>query len=180
MSSRFGGAKLPPGAQRDWFTDLYEDTSNDLLAFLMRRCSTSEDAADHLAETYRIAWEKRDRVPDGQDARPWLFGVARNVMRVDARRRERHAATSHELADALRTADQTNAVSHTTAAAFLGELSELDQEIITMLAWDELAPREVAIILGLSANVVRVRAHRARQQLRTRIAASQTPSLPRM
>lgn len=179
MNSRLGRPKRSPSGQREWFTKLYQDTSDDLLAFLIRRCSTPEDAADHLAETYRIAWEKRDRVPDAQDARPWLFGVARNVMRVDARRRERYAATSNELAAALRTVDRTNAVSHTTAAAFLSELSEVDREIITMLAWDELAPREVAIVLGLSANVVRVRAHRARQQLRTRIAASQTPSMPR-
>jgi DNA-directed RNA polymerase specialized sigma24 family protein len=35
-----------------------------------------------------------------------------------------------------------------------------------MLSWDQLAPREVAAILELSANVVRIRAHRARIKLR--------------
>ena len=37
------------------FIRLYEDTSRDLLAFLLRRCAAAEDAADCLAESYRIA-----------------------------------------------------------------------------------------------------------------------------
>ncbi len=35
-----------------------------------------------------------------------------------------------------------------------------------MISWDGLKPKEVAQILGLSPNVVRVRAHRARTRLR--------------
>jgi RNA polymerase sigma-70 factor (ECF subfamily) len=45
-----------------------------------------------------------------------------------------------------------------------------------MLSWDGLTPREVAPLLGLSANVVRVRAHRARQRLR-RLLAPQADAL---
>jgi RNA polymerase sigma factor (sigma-70 family) len=51
----------------------------------------------------------------------------------------------------------------------LAELSELDREIVMMLCFDGLAPREIASILGLSANVVRVRLHRAREKLRGRL-----------
>ncbi len=39
-----------------------------------------------------------------------------------------------------------------------------------MLIWDQLAPREIATILGLTANVVRVRAHRAKTKLKAAIA----------
>jgi len=120
-----------------------------------------------LAETYRVAWEKRKRIPAGRDARPWLFGVARNATREQRRIRERRAATTHELALAAERS-YTAASPHDTAlTAALSELSPTDQEIVTMLAADGLAPREVASILGLSPNVVRVRAHRARQKLKT-------------
>lgn len=178
MSSILGRPKRSPQQQREWFTRLYEHTSSDLLAFLMRRCSTPEDAVDSLAETYRIAWEKRDKIPDGAQTEPWLFGVARNVMRRDHTRYEHQATASRELATALRAAQQTQPASHTPVAAALAELSPLDQEIVTMLAWDGLAPREVAAVLGLSPNVVRVRAHRARQQLRSNVAAPRSASLP--
>jgi RNA polymerase sigma-70 factor (ECF subfamily) len=49
----------------------------------------------------------------------------------------------------------------------VAELSALDREIITMIAWDQLKPGEIGTILGLSANVVRVRAHRVRARLRS-------------
>lgn len=152
------------------FGALYEDTSQDLLAFLLRRCATAEDAADCLAETYRIAWEKRARVPTGEEARPWLFGVARNVARRAQNGEERRTTTSRELALA---AERSHAITYpedSAVAAALSELSSLDREIVTMLTWDELPPREVASILGLSPNAVRIRAHRARKRLRTLLA----------
>lgn len=148
------------------FSLLYEATSPDLLAFLLRRCRTADAAADCLAETYRIAWEKRSRIPAGDQARPWLFGVARNVMRREVADNERSAATVRALALA---ADRAYAVADPQDSAVMSALSSLspvDQEIVTMLSWDGLAPREVASILGLSSNVVRVRAHRARERLR--------------
>ena len=155
------------------FHRLYEETSQDLLAFLLRRCSTAEDAADCLSETWRVVWEKRRRIPAGDDARPWLFGVARNVLRRERASAERAAETAHELALA---AQRSGAITSTNTAALtaLASLSALDHEIITMLAWDDLAPREVAVILGLSPNVVRVRAHRAREQLRNTLTATVT------
>lgn len=100
-------------------------------------------------------------------------------MRRDNTRYERQATASRDLATALRVAQQTQPVSHTPVAAALAELSPLDQEIVTMLAWDGLVPREVVAVLGLSPNVVRVRAHRARQRLRSNVAARQSRPLPK-
>jgi RNA polymerase sigma factor (sigma-70 family) len=148
------------------FNRLYQDTSRDLLAFLLRRCLSAEDAADCLAETFRIAWEKRDRIPTGDATRPWLFGIARNVSRRERADEKRAAETVHDLTTA---AEQSGARAEHEDGEItdaLSQLSPLDQEIITMLAWDGLTPREAAAILGLSPNVVRVRAHRARQRLR--------------
>jgi RNA polymerase sigma factor (sigma-70 family) len=60
----------------------------------------------------------------------------------------------------------------------MNELSELDREIITLIAWDNLTPGEVATVLGMSANVVRVRTHRARAKLRAALAPKgSTPSV---
>jgi RNA polymerase sigma factor (sigma-70 family) len=152
------------------FSCLYADTSADLLAFLLRRCPTAEDATDCLAETYRIAWEKRARIPVGGEARPWLFGVARNVARQERRGGARRAATSRELALAAESAYTATTSEDSVLASALSELSLLDQEIVTMLSADGLAPREVAAVLGLSPNAIRIRAHRARVKLRTLMA----------
>jgi RNA polymerase sigma-70 factor, ECF subfamily len=171
MSGFRGWAGRPQSDDHEEFGRLYDDTSADLLAFLLRRCRTAEDAADCLSETYRIAWEKRSRIPAGDDARPWLFGVARNVLRRERTSDERTAAVSRDLAIAARLATATSGGPDSPVVAALAALSPLDREIVTMLSWDGLAPREVAVVLGLSPNVVRVRAHRARQRLRVRLAA---------
>jgi RNA polymerase sigma-70 factor (ECF subfamily) len=166
------------GDDDERFGVLYEQTSQDLLAFLLRRCPTAEDAADCLAETYRIAWEERSRVPPGDETRPWLFGVARNVARSERRSDERALAAVRELTLAAERSRATTTSEDSAVMAALSELSPLDQEIVTMISWDALTPREVASVLGLSPNAVRIRAHRARNRLRELLAASDSTDLP--
>jgi RNA polymerase sigma factor (sigma-70 family) len=165
-----------PGDDDERFNRLYQETGRDLLAFLLRRCQSAEDAADCVAETFRIAWEKRDRIPAGDDARPWLFGVARNVGRRERTSEERAAQVSQELTIAAERSGARADHEDGEVMDALAKLSRLDREIIIMLSWDGLAPREVASILGLSPNVVRVRAHRARQQLRALLASADVSS----
>lgn len=178
------GAAADADADAASFAALYTETNADVLAFLLRRCSTPEDAADCLAETYLVAWRKRNRIPAGAEPRLWLFGVARNAMRRGHERHRRLAVAAQSLAEELQSAasarpalapDQSESI---TAA--LAELSAVDQEIITMISWDGLTPREIGQVLGISANVVRVRAHRARAKLRSLIsndASAQSPDL---
>lgn len=156
------------------FSALYRSTQPDILAYLLRRCPTPEDAADCLAETYAVAWQKRRQMPSGADTRPWLFGVARNVMRRGHEHRGRAAgaaaALAHELHRSGVVASPPGLGEPDPVIAALAQLPQLDQEIITLMSWDGLAPREVATVLGISANVVRVRAHRARARLRSALS----------
>jgi DNA-directed RNA polymerase specialized sigma24 family protein len=62
------------------FERLFRDTRIDLLAYVLRRSRTAEDAADVLADTYLVAWRRLDAIPGGDQARPWLVGVARNLL----------------------------------------------------------------------------------------------------
>jgi RNA polymerase sigma factor (sigma-70 family) len=172
MSGLFKRPGRPSSEDDERFTRLYEETSRDLLAFLLRRCATAEDAADCLAETYRIAWETRARIPAGHKARPWLFGVARNIARQTHKGETRRAATTSALATAAERWYTPSGPEDNALAAALSELSPFDQEIITMIAADGLPPRDVAAILGLSPNAVRIRAHRAREKLRALLGAA--------
>lgn len=152
------------------FDQLYRATVDDVLAYLARRTRTPEDAADALAETYAAAWRKLDSLPDGDRARLWLFGAARNELRKTASRlrAEQDLASTlardlrHALEEAPSAGDRDEAM-----RAALATLSKLDYEIVTMAAWDGLAPREIAAVLALSPNVVRIRLHRARSDLRS-------------
>jgi RNA polymerase sigma-70 factor, ECF subfamily len=181
MTGLFKRPGCPSAEDDERLTRLYQETRGDLLAFLLRRCATAEDAADCLAETYRVAWEKRKRIPAGPEARPWLFGVARNAAREKHRSRERQTATTHALALAAENSYIGTTPGAIALAAALSELSALDREIVMMLSADGLGSREVGSVLGLSPTAVRSRAHRARQKLRARLISAEAddaPSLP--
>ena len=153
----------------DDFRTLYDQTARGLLAYLLRRAQNSEDAADCLAETFLIAWNKRDQIPsDESQASRWLFGVARNVLRRDRAVDDKVTAATAALARELQDRNSSAPADDPVTLA-LKQLSPIDREIIEMLAWDQLAPREVATILDLSPNVVRIRAHRARLKLRQQL-----------
>ena len=176
---------MSPGLDRAGFGALYQQTRTDVQAYLLRRCATAEDAADCLAETYMVAWERRDRIPEGDQARLWLFGVARNMLRRAHHRREGLQSATRALAQALQAADAarrgTGDRETDQLRDAMNELSELDREIITLIAWDNLTPGEVATVLDMSANVVRVRTHRARAKLRAALApkgSTQSANLP--
>jgi RNA polymerase sigma factor (sigma-70 family) len=143
----------------------------------VRHTQNSEEAADCLAETFLVAWRKRDEIPaDEAQARPWLFGIARNVLRRERELDHKRSRAVDALAAELRDARKPVATDDAGTAALM-LLSPVDREIIEMLAWDQLSPREVAAILELSPNVVRIRAHRARLKLREhlQLAAANLP-----
>lgn len=160
----------------DDFSALYDETARDLFAYLLRRTTTAEDAADCLAETFMIAWEKRRELAKRREqTRPWLFGVARNLVRRGNETQGRTHAAAAELQRELCRAQPPEHEDDRVREA-LGQLSTVDREIIEMLVWDQLAPREVAGILGLSSNAVRIRAHRARLKLRAELGDQRAAS----
>ncbi|GGP14496.1 sigma-70 family RNA polymerase sigma factor [Nonomuraea glycinis] len=80
---------------------MYRRTYKQILGYALRRCSSPEDAADVVAETYVIAWRRITELPDGEADKLWLYGVARRVL-ANHRRSERRRLTRHtELTDEI-------------------------------------------------------------------------------
>ena len=72
------------------FGRLYSQMHPDILGYLARRIGEQE-AIDAAADVFVVAWRRISDVPEGDAARPWLFGVARNVLR-NRRRATRRVA----------------------------------------------------------------------------------------
>lgn len=155
------------------FEQLVRTTGRDLLAYALRRTRNADDAADVVAETFLIAWRKLDRLPAGDAGRLWVFGVARNVLRRGvSRERFEHATVerlAHELGESVPTTSAEDEGSPVLRRA-LARLPEAQREVILLTAWEELSPREIAVVTGVPVNVVRVRLHRARARLKGALA----------
>ena len=63
--------------RRRRFEDIYTANCTPILGYALRRTGSGDDAADIVAETFLTAWRRLDDVPPGDEARLWLYGVAR-------------------------------------------------------------------------------------------------------
>lgn len=166
---RSGGGEVThrSSGHTERFTDLFTRNRLDILKFLIRRSASPEEAADALAETFLVAWRRIDVVPDGLDGRLWLYGVARNILFKQFATRRRATVLNERLASELSSvvATPTNVQLRDQIRSALLQLSISDREIVQLSAWEELAPNEIATVLGISNNAARVRLHRAKQRL---------------
>ncbi|MBS1879578.1 MAG: sigma-70 family RNA polymerase sigma factor [Actinobacteria bacterium] len=159
------------------FARLYDETNAEILAYALRRAASPEDAADVVADTFLVAWRRLGEVPDGAGARLWLFGVARRALANQRRGTMRRERLAGEMREALRRRlaglgdDPTGDRAQTMGA--LARLEEKDREVLLLAGWEELEPREIASVLGISAISARSRLHRARRRLRVALAAQE-------
>lgn len=152
------------------FEGLYRANVRGLLEYALRRVGRAEDAADVVAETMLVAWRRLDQVPEGAEARLWLYGVARNVLlnrRRGGHRRDRLGERLRREIGHLVEADHAVGVdAGVDVQRALATLSDDDREILQLTVWEELAPQEIATLLGLTPVAVRSRLRRARIRLR--------------
>jgi RNA polymerase sigma-70 factor (ECF subfamily) len=167
---------IEDGAEREaGFRRLYEAHNRAVLGYALRRARSSSDAAEVVAETMMVAWRRFDSVPPGDAALMWLYGVAHKILANQTRGNLRRSRLFDRMAATVETSlPDTSAVSNDQMwiKAALATLPAADFEVLTLTAWEGLAPGEIAAALGLPAATVRTRLHRARARLRAELVAT--------
>lgn len=138
-----------------------------------RLLPTRADAEDVTASAFLEAWRRREHVRlSGGSVLPWLLvtttNLARNNHRGTRRYRDFLARLPREgsvpdtaetaLAGALGVDERLNAA--------LATLRPLDQQLITLIALEDVALTDAATLLGLTPAAAKTRMHRARTRLR--------------
>ena len=161
-------------ARRERFEAAYRELYAPICGYALRRVREPEDAAEVIAETFTTLWRRFDRCPQGDELRPWLFGVARRVIANQRRGERRRSALSERLAAKVDPAASVPAdeVSSELARAF-ASLSDSDRELLSLVAWEGLTRQELAVALGTNRAAVRLRLHRARKRLRDALPQTQ-------
>lgn len=129
-------------------------------------------AEDVAAQTFTVAWAERGRYDRTRpNARPWLFGIATNLIR-DHRRAERRRWAAYDRVAVERPPHQRSLDDEAPSRVgqALARLSIEDREIILLLAWAELTYDEIAVALNLPVGTVRSRLSRARGRMRDLLA----------
>ena len=164
------------------FGAIFDRHYASLQRYLARRVG-QETADDLAAEAFVIAFRRRDSF-DGRShtARPWLFGIATNLMRAHRRSEARMLrAYARSGVDPIAMDDagyqaaeeraDANAAGPALAAA-LAALSDGDRDALLLYVWGELSYQDVAAALAIPVGTVRSRLARARTKLREHISTS--------
>lgn len=159
------------------FGELYDRHASIIYRYAARRAG--DFAADDVtSETFLVAWEHLDTYDlDREDARPWLFGIATNLLRRHHRAEARMLKVAAQAAsreamsdDSDRIAAQVDATAATgRIARTLRAMAAIDRETLLLYAWADLTYEGIAVAMGVPVGTVRSRLNRARRTLRTQL-----------
>ncbi|MEU3755250.1 RNA polymerase sigma factor [Streptomyces olivoreticuli] len=160
-----------PGA----FRQLFDEHARLVHRHAVRVTGDWALAEDVVSLTFLEAWRLREKLRDeGESVRPWLMGIAVNVLRNTARAARRHERAmarlparealpdfANELVGRMADAEELAA-----AKAALGKLRRSEREVVTLCVWSGLSYAEAAEALDVPVGTVRSRLSRARARLR--------------
>jgi RNA polymerase sigma-70 factor (ECF subfamily) len=156
------------------FAAVFRRHAAEIQRYVVRRLG-ADAAEDVVADTFLTAFRLRSRYqPDRPDARPWLYGIATNLIgrhrRAEVRQYRALARTgvdpvTEPFTDGADARVSAGGESRRLAAA-LAALPAGQRDALLLQAWGDLTYEQAAVALGVPIGTVRSRLSRARGRLR--------------
>jgi RNA polymerase sigma-70 factor (ECF subfamily) len=157
------------------FEAAFEAEFASLHRYLARRLGASV-ADDLAAETFAVAFRNWDRLDRERPVRPWLYGIAANLVRHHWRKERRMLRAYARTGVDPVFAEDDEAVERADAdtrqrelATALAGLRRDEREILLLHAWVKLTDSEIADALGVPIGTVKSRLSRTREKLRNQL-----------
>jgi RNA polymerase sigma-70 factor (ECF subfamily) len=165
------------------FNQLYWANVQGVSRWVRRLGGLGIEVEDATQEVFLLAYRELRQLRAGTDARPWLFGIARNVVRHHQKARHR----TRRLAVGLNT---PNSPPDDPAAAtirevdglyrLLDQLPEKYRVPVILFELEELPGEEIAMLLGIKLATCWTLIRRGRKKLEARAAALERAEVERM
>ena len=163
------------------FGAIFDRHATIVFRYLVRRVGVDE-AESLLGDVFRVAFEKRANYDaERPNARPWLYGIATNLLAHHRRTEARRIGATARLLARRPTGDDTSdqVVERLDAEALwphiadaVAALPEGERDALLLFVWEELSYDEIACALDVPVGTVRSRLNRARETLRELRAAT--------
>ncbi|HKG04506.1 MAG TPA: RNA polymerase sigma factor [Conexibacter sp.] len=172
--------RRPPRGSEAVFDLLYRRYANSVYRFCLRRTRDADMAEDALAIVFLEAWRRRGEVDlTSRPAEPWLYGVARNVLRNQQRTLRRRNASLRDLgrtAASCAPDDVSERVEHRQALELLlhalHALPPAQRAVVGLCVLEDRSYEAAAGALQIPIGTVRSRLSRARLHLALAVSAA--------
>lgn len=148
------------------FEALYRRHAGKLYSFFRRTVRSDHTAQDLTQQTFLHLHRARRDYSQGRPLRPWLYTIAVNVRRQHVRTRMRRPEAPIEAAAEPVSAPTVSTATDRLVRRALGTLPESQREVVVLHWYEGMSFAEIAEVVGASRSAVKVRAHRAYNQLR--------------
>lgn len=164
-------AKVQAGDQAA-FAVVFDTYGREILSFCFRRTGDHSTAEDLTSVVFWETWRRRGDVAAGE-LKPWLYGVATNIVRNQWRSTRRYRKVLERLHAERDSDDFTDELAARVDAeraiqpvlAELRKLPRRERDVVALCVWQGLSSAEAATALGVPAATIRTRLHRARRAI---------------
>ncbi|MGP4095475.1 RNA polymerase sigma factor [Nonomuraea sp. KM90] len=168
------------------FAEIFQRHWDEIYRYIAQRLGP-ESAEDVGAETFAVAFRGRQRYDQTRnDARPWLYGIATNLIRQHWRVERRHRrllarADAQAAGESFDQASDERLTAQRLApriASALARLSAAERDLLLLIAWADLTYEEAAQALDVPPGTVGSRLYRIRRKLRRSLGDTNPLRLP--
>ena len=147
----------------------YQKFQKELYLYLFSLCQNRQLTEDLLQETFLKALLS---LSDSHgNVRAWLYAVARNLFYNYQKKAKQEVLSQEDIPDLLHTSDVLDHIlqEEKTRKLYDGirKLDRRKQEVLQLQYFAHLSQKEIAAILHLTPEHVRILAYRARKELKT-------------
>ncbi len=158
------------------FEETYRNESDAIFRFSLVRVSNREQALDIMQETFLRLWKSLSADQEIHNVRAFLFTVAHHLiidwyrkkksMSLDSLLYNKEKETENDLPDETPDGNLELKAEGRYLLDKIRKLSDIYREAVYLRYVEDLSPREIGEVLGISANAASVRINRGILELR--------------
>ena len=167
------------GEDGEEIASAFRSHARELYRFCLRLTGNPTRADEALGEVFMQVCARRQEIDFGsRPLRPWLYGIARNVLLNQWREEQRQQATALRLTDLHRRSAEDAGEEFArrqvtqTLLCSLGALPEEQRQVVVLCVFDDRSYEAAASDLNVPVGTVRSRLYRARLSLALAVRAA--------
>jgi RNA polymerase sigma-70 factor (ECF subfamily) len=164
--------------KKEQFLAIYDTHSDAIFRFCALKVSTREVAQDITQDVFMRYWQSLRKNDEIKNDRAFLYTMARNLV-IDWYRKKKESSLD-VMTDAgidFSGADRGSVTQQAEMKEVLRLIGQLDpdsRDVLLMRYMEGLSPKDIAMALNETPNVISVRLHRAVKKVQDLIHASET------